>query len=545
MSKKRPAYYDDPILFAKNFLKIRDKRGRLIPFTPNETQKRHYRRKQLAKQEGKRPIFLVLKFRRRGMTTWEQAESYHMVATRGYHEAVTLAQDKDSTEKIFRMCNTFYDNHRLPEDFCKRRKVKDPFMIRPKRKYSSKREISFSDSHSVFYIGTAGSSSFGRGQTLNRVHGSEVSRWRGDRESINDMVVGLLEACSHGEVVFETTAKGMGNWFHWIWKGAKNGKNDWIPLFYPWTEDTTDCWRPVKKNEELKYTTLEEELAKKYHLKPEQINFRRHKIKEIGEKMFPQEYPLNDVEAFVVTGICYFDSEKVSSLAKYCLEPVKTMDDGSFTVWKEPVPGRKYFIGGDVGEGVPDGDFSCAKVLDEDMTEVASWHGIIKPENFAKKVAEIGLYYNGAIVGIEANNHGHTVLNVLRNSLYYGNLYYMLDYDRRKGKKVRKLGWQTTGRSRPILLDDFKHSIEGGDTHVNDPGTLEECNSFIDNGTGKYEAPRGEHDDRIFAHGIAIQIRGKPIVWNADVSKAELDLGISRLPVIDVIDRLPIEGDFY
>jgi hypothetical protein len=55
-------------------------------------------------------------------------------------------------------------------------------------------------------------------------------------------------------------------------------------------------------------------------------------------------------------------------------------------------------------------------------------------------------------------------------------------------------------------LDELNEALEQGHMGVNDRSFLVDCKTFIDTGT-RAEASEGEHDDTIFAWGIAWQAR--------------------------------------
>lgn len=487
----------DPFFYAEKYLRIRDKEGSIVRFVPNAIQRRYRAMKRKAYEQGRKRRYLVLKYRRGGITTLEQALSFHLCATRTGRDAVTLAHDKDSTEKIFRIATLFYE--KLPED------------LRPRRLATNKRELDFVDLRSLFYIGTAGAKGFGRGGTFQRVHGSEVSQWPGKPDEIEILVAGLVEACSHGEVVFETTANGMGNWYHHAWRDAVKGANEWVPIFLAWYMDPTNRI-PLEEGERLELTEEEKVVAGKYGLDHQQIKWRREKQKERG-KLFPQEYPEDPVTAFIVTGILFFDKDILVALMPLCRDQAPATEapteirDG-LKVWHKPEQGGTYFIGGDVSEGIPGGDLSCAAVLDHKGRQCAALHGYWRPEVFGEKCVALARWYNDALLAIEANNHGHSALNTVKNKCRYERTYVHRDYDQ-SGEVKAKLGWQTNLKTRPIMLDDLAAAVHGRFMEVNHAEFIGECFTFMDNGRGKYEAREGEHDDTIFAWAIAWQVRGK------------------------------------
>ena len=134
--------------------------------------------------------------------------------------------------------------------------------------------------------------------------------------------------------------------------------------------------------------------------------------------------------------------------------------------------------------------------------QVACLHGRWKPEVFGEKMAKLGYEYNTALLAPEANNHGHSTLNTLLNTLHYPRLYYHKDYD--ATGQGEKLGWQTNAKTRPIMLSGIKTAVEDSFMKVNCPMFLGECRNFQDSGEGKYE---GDYDDTVMAWAIAWQVR--------------------------------------
>ena len=64
-------------------------------------------------------------------------------------------------------------------------------------------------------------------------------------------------------------------------------------------------------------------------------------------------------------------------------------------------------------------DFSAAVVIDLDSgEEMASYRARIPPEDFAYELAEIGHDYNDALIAVERNVGGSTIITLERECLY-------------------------------------------------------------------------------------------------------------------------------
>lgn len=486
----------DPVQYAEKLLWIRSKKGIVIPFYLNSTQRYIERQKRIIREQGKEPHFLILKYRRGGVTTWEQAKSFHLCATMSGQYCLTLAHDTESTQKIFDISQLYYDT--IPDLYC------------PSRQSQNKRELAFDKLGSKFYIGTAGSVAFGRGQTLQRLHGSEVAFWpheKGDdgKDRPTSLVAGLLEACS-GEVVFESTPNGRQGFFYHEWQRAKNQNSTFSPIFIPWWVDVRNKI-VLEDKEKIEYNDEEKILVEKYNLCEEQIKFRRNKIKKL-KGLFLQEYPENDVSCFICSSFSFFDISLILDKVEKCKPPIEKRDNDSGLIWERPKPGKKYIAGGDVGEGLVNGDYSGIGVIEKDSgVQVAALHGRWRPDVFAKKAATLAAEYNSALLAIESNNHGHSALNTLLNDVRYPNLYYHENYDQSGSKR---LGWQTNSKTRTNMLDALNAGIVEDALGINDSDFLNECLDFIDNGAGKYEAVSGKYDDRIIKWAIAWYVRNYP-----------------------------------
>lgn len=492
-SKVRALSVED---FFKKRIRIKDLHNQIVKLAPNPLQLMHEQRKMKAIQDGKENKFILLKYRRGGVTTWEQALSYRACATLRNVTCATLAQTRTDTEVIFRMVKLM-----LRLDPNSGTKVGE-----------SMSHIEFKNNNSIFHVGTAGAKSFSRGDNIHRAHGSEVAFWEGKIEVIDNLLAGVTEAARHGQVVLESTANGASGWFYEKYKEAMEGGNDWNPLFYPWfidPQNTIEVFTPEQQEEFISNMTDEEQhCMEKHSLRFGQMMWRRKKQFSL-KKLFPQEYPETWEEAFLVRGLTFFDLDTLSKISKQVKPPIVTKQDT--TIWEQPISGDEYSAGADCSEGHVGGDMSVMGILHKKTgKQVAVLRGRWRPEVFARKCVDLCKHYNNALYACEINNHGHSVMNTVMNECNYKHLYYRLrNIDKDKygaGKKERVPGWATTAKTRPILLDELNQALEEGHMLVNDTVFIAEAKTFVDDG-GKYEADTGQHDDSVIAWGVAWQCR--------------------------------------
>jgi hypothetical protein len=287
--KKRQRLKDDFEFYARNCLKIRTKEHGLLPFALNDAQRYIHEQLEKQKKETGKVRAIILKGRQQGMSTYTEGRFLHNTTHHKGVRAFILTHDAESTNALFEMTERYYDN--LPQ------------FVKPVIGASNAKELSFGKLDSGYKIGTAGNKAVGRGQTIQYFHGSEVAFW----QNASEHTKGIMQAIPNGsgtEVILESTANGVGNYFHQQWKAAEKGLSDFIPVFVPWFwqeeyRRNADDFSPT--NEEIKLIEL-------YGLDYEQLSWRRMKIAELatdgenGETSFKQEYPNNAVEAFQVTG---------------------------------------------------------------------------------------------------------------------------------------------------------------------------------------------------------------------------------------------------
>lgn len=178
-----------------------------------------------------------------------------------------------------------------------------PYFVKPVTGTSNAKELVFEELDSGYRVGTAGNKAVGRSSTLQYFHGSEVAYWPNAAQHAK----GILQAVpdeDDTEIILESTANGIGNYFYQQWLKAESGESEFQAIFVPW------YWQEEyrKFGLGLQRTPEEEKLVELYGLDNEQLAFRRAKITELsadgtdGIVSFRQEYPMTAQEAFQVSG---------------------------------------------------------------------------------------------------------------------------------------------------------------------------------------------------------------------------------------------------
>lgn len=281
---------DDFEHYSSRVLKIRTKSGDIKPFVMNKAQQYIHACLEQQKKETGKVRAILLKGRQQGASTLIGGRFYWQVTHRKGVRAFILTHEAESTSALFEMTERYHEN-------C------NP-LVKPSTGASNARELHFDKLDSGYKVGTAGNKSVGRGTTIQYFHGSEVAFWPNAAEHSK----GILQAVpdeAGTEVILESTANGIGNYFHQQWQKAESGESEFQAIFVPWFWQD-EYRKAVTKDFSL--TTEEEQLKALYKLDDEQMMFRRVKIAELtadgidGTQAFKQEYPMNAQEAFQVSG---------------------------------------------------------------------------------------------------------------------------------------------------------------------------------------------------------------------------------------------------
>jgi hypothetical protein len=265
--------------------------------------------------------------------------------------------------------------------------------------------------------------------------------------------------------------------FKRIYRAAKAGESDWLPIFLPWhaRPDRDAAWYEAQRRDALARTTALDDVF--------------------------EMYPATDGQALLPRTL---DKRLPPEFLEKCYHPRRPVEPNRWTpalpgltLYALPITGRRYVAGADPAEGNPTSDPSALVVVDVDTgEEVASLVGRFEPATFAAHVATVCRYYNGAGVLVERNNHGHAVLLWLRDN---SSLAPLCGTDGR-------WGWMTTTKSKTLLFDNAAADLRDGGAFIHSLETFAELASI--EGTTE-RAPEGQHDDRAVAFVLALQGRRK------------------------------------
>jgi hypothetical protein len=283
--EQRIKFKNDFPAFAAANLKVRAKSGKLVPFRLNTAQLHIHAKLEKQRAETGRVRALILKARQQGVSSYVSGRFYHRAIHHRGTQVFILTHEQSATDQLFSMADRFH-------------KFNHPAW-RPSTGAANAKELRFASIDSGYSVGTAGSRAVGRSKTINLLHGSEMAFWDNAAEhmaGLGQTVPDLPDT----EMLFESTANGIGGEFHERWQMAERSEGDFIPIFIPWFW-SEEYMRPVPPD--WVETDEEQTYRETYKLRPEAMVWRRAKLQELKDPLlFRQEYPANAVESFQATG---------------------------------------------------------------------------------------------------------------------------------------------------------------------------------------------------------------------------------------------------
>lgn len=299
-----------------------------------------------------------------------------------------------------------------------------------------------------------------RGGDYNLVHLSEVGLWKKtDGKSPEDIVQGSCSGIPlkpYTMIVYESTARGTGNFFHREYEAAKAGKSQFDALFIPWF--IVPLWSMEfnsKKEREVFATWLYENRlnangdersepgkylwwAWKQGASLEAMHwYVNERSGRSSHSSMSSEYPSDDVEAFTDIDNAEFDRYLVEKLKPSCRAPkfigdvyadgdegedalvnLRFKEDAKGLLWVWALPEidpdedvlDRYLVVVDIGGHSNKADWSVIVVFDRLMmmdggkpSVVAQWYGHIDMDILAWKSAQIASFYDNALLVIESN----------------------------------------------------------------------------------------------------------------------------------------------
>lgn len=345
----------------------------------------------------------------------------------------------------------------------------------------------------------------GHGETAALVILDEFSRHEYAQASWKALVPttsngGKLIAISTGNGISTQTAHGdtAGNFFHSLWVAGEESGLDKHFLRWDLHPDRDETW------------------------------YRRVAMSITNPADRAEQFPANELEAFILTGAPYFDVESIMWYRdRATSEPLYRMrferksfdtakivrtDVGWCRVFKEPERDHDYCIAADVATG-RGADYSAAYVVDlGSMSIAASFHGKLDSDLYAYQLHYLGRWFNSAWLAVEmGGGYGEPVVLSLRDGREgrpaYPRLYRHRQLDRGDQPEAKPFGFPMNSKTRPTVIEYLGEAIRERTLPSLDRELLHELQTFVYRTTTP--SPRAQDgccDDRVMALAIALEL---------------------------------------
>ena len=514
--------------YIENFIKIRNKEGKIVSFKLNMPQQRLYDIIKEQKKANKPVRVIILKARQMGFSTLTESILFKETVTKFNRRTGIITHKATATANLFNMSKLMLDC--LPED------------IKPSVKRSNAQELIFDNEtgtglKSKIKCMTAGSSGVGRSDTFDNLHLSELAFWEGD---VTATLTGLFQAVPNlpdTMIIIESTANGFEK-FKELWDQAVAGESDFIPLFVAWYE-LPEYSMPYSG---FALTDEEVKLKELYNLTDDQLEWRRWCIRNNCQNdidQFKQEYPSNPEEAFIGTGGCIFDKDAIINRLRYVPKPIKqgyfvyneedarrnVMSDikwvndkkGCIKLFQLPnTPAvTQYCIGGDTAGDTQGDEFSSDVIDAKTLEQVATLTMQTDEDLYAKQMYCLGMYYGWALMAIETNFSTYPQKKL--EELGYPNFYVRETVDRFDKSITKQFGFNTNRKTKPMILANLVELVREHTDTFNDEKTLRQMLTFVKKDGGSQEAEDGYHDDKVMSIAIAHQAVSQVVIINEPI----------------------------
>ena len=451
---------------------------------------------------------IVLKGRQIGISTVTEAILFLWCFLHPGTNAVVLSSDQEKSDYLFSMTKRFWD--------------KAPFNHLFQTKYNRVGYMEWEPPiGSTFTTVTAGKENPGRGMTIQAAHLSECAFWEDADNIAGDLGDAIPD--EHGSiVVLESTAQGVGGFFHDEWMKAidpTGHKSLYHPFFFEW-------WRHDEyeiKTTHLKYGDLDDDERELLDLYPAmtipKLAWRRRKIAGYtNPEKFKEEYPCSMEEAFLSTGSNVFPLAQLAKMYQPDVDceqgylyndggrlAFMPTEEGHLFVYKHPDPrGRRRYVVACDPTWTVEGDPACIQVVDRaNMDQVAVWHGKADPQTIGEISLAIAYYYGPeTILNTEVQGGGKVVLAAWREANYP-----KIWMDRRPDRPrvlMQAFGWNSTYETKKQMLGTMQGIIHRQQATLHHPATYYEMTRYVTNEDGTYgPSRRSGHDDTVISLGIA------------------------------------------
>jgi hypothetical protein len=436
---------DDPVYFAKNYIKIVSLDHGLVPFKLYQFQE-----KLISRFHENR--FNICKMpRQTGKSTTVVSYLLHYALFNDNVNIAILANKASTARDLLQRLQLAYEN--LPK-----------WMQQGVLQWN-RGSLELENGSKIMAASTSASAV--RGGSYNIIFLDEFAFI--PNHIADDFFASVYPTISSGQstkVIIVSTPRGM-NHFYRMWHDAERGKNEYVPTDVHWSEvpGRDDKWKDQT-------------------------------IANTSEQQFKVEFEcefLGSVDTLI-------NPTKLKSLVYD--DPIKR--NKGLDVYQKPIEENNYLITVDVARGIGN-DYSAFVVFDITnfpYKAVAKYrNNEIKPMLFPSIINEVARGYNNAWMLIEVNDIGDQVANILHFDLEYDNIL-MCSMRGRAGQivgsgfsgKKSQLGVRMTSAVKKLGCSNLRTLVEDDKLLINDYDIISELTTFIQK-HNSFQAEEGCNDD--------------------------------------------------
>ena len=436
---------DDPVYFARKYIKIVNVDEGLVPFEMWPFQEK------LIKRFHKNRFNICMMPRQTGKSTTSVSYLLHYAIFNDNINIGILANKAATARDLLGRLQTAYEN--LPK------------WMQQGIVAWNKGSMDLDNGSRIMAASTSAAAV--RGMTFNIIFLDEFAFV--PNHIADDFFSSVYPTISSGKstkIIIVSTPKGM-NHFYRMWHDAEKGRNEYVPTEVHWSE-----------------------------VPGRDAKWKKQTIANTSEQQFKVEFEcefLGSVDTLIAPS-------KLKAMAYN--DPVQT--NGHLNVYETPVKGRDYIITVDVARGISK-DYSAFVVFD--ITEfpyrvVAKYRdNEIKPMLFPSVIMDVALAYNEAFVLCEVNDIGDQVASILQFDLEYENVL-MCAMRGRSGQivgtgfsgKKTQLGVKMSVTVKKVGCSNLKTLIEEDKLQILDYDIISELTTFVQK-RQSFEAEEGCNDD--------------------------------------------------
>ncbi len=357
---------------------------------------------------------------------------------------------------------------------------------------------------------SAESGAVGVGQSPDSFHASECAFWR-DFSGSMFMITPSLINRQNALVAFECTPWEAGSDWHDHCIMAKKEVGRHRYHFSPfWDSQLNERnWNPQWNLDNAEIKLLNEYAGLGLGLR--HLAFRRELMDTDSEirrrpELFRVFYPFDDVSCWISSANQAFPDHV---LAKHLANRnLSEWLKGDYQEYEAPQTAAIYAIGADPsGHAARDhASFQVLKVYEGEWTQVAVFATHVDPMTFAKKLYNVGIRYNKALIVVESNGVGQGIIVPLRHWNYP-----RLFWEKRKkpgftttGKSLNEMmGWTTDALMEELIIHD-KDTVQQLQSYKSDKIIEEGVTAELSRGTPNARRRDRHHWDKISALMMAI-----------------------------------------